>query len=194
MKIIVWFFFFIMVINVILLFLISKVIVGGFIQFEVQSFFLIGIIDMVDFFLGDFYYNILLMDVEGYLINLIYNFGVSMEQEVSWVGFGWNLNMGVIVCNMRGLFDDFSGDVVIKEINLKLVQNFEIGFGVGVEFFGKELNFGVLFGSGIMGLVGFLSVFISINYNIYNGFGVSFNFGFLFFFVKKVGVVGIVGF
>ena len=76
---------------------------GGPTQPEVQGFTPVGVSDMVDPFTGDFTYNIPLMNIDGYPVNIAYNSGVSMDQEASWVGLGWNLNMGAIVRSMRGL-------------------------------------------------------------------------------------------
>jgi hypothetical protein len=81
---------------------------------------------MVDLFSGDFSYNIPLMDVGGYPINIGYRSGISMDQEASWVGLGWNINPGTITRNLRGLPDDFNGsDSVKKTINIK--ENKTIG-------------------------------------------------------------------
>src|SRR4051812_15719374 len=63
-------------------------------QPEAQSFQPVGVSDMVDLFSGDFKYNIPLMDVDGYPINLNYQSGVGIDDEASWVGLGWNLNVG----------------------------------------------------------------------------------------------------
>lgn len=87
---------------------------GGPTQPEASSFTPIGVTDMVDPFTGDFKYNIPLMDIEGYPINIAYNSGVTMDQEASWVGLGWNLNAGAITRSLRGVPDDFSGDLVRK--------------------------------------------------------------------------------
>lgn len=81
-------------------------------QPEVQSFQPIGESDMVDMLSGDFKYNIPLMDVDGYPVNLNYQSGVGMEDEASWVGLGWNLNVGSINRQVRGVADDFAGDVM----------------------------------------------------------------------------------
>lgn len=59
---------------------------GGPSQPEVEGFTPVGTTDMVDLFTGDFNYNIPLMDVDGYPINLGYQSGVNMDQEASWVG------------------------------------------------------------------------------------------------------------
>ena len=65
--------------------------------------------NMVDLFTGDFQYNIPLLDIEGYPINLSYNSQIRMDQEASWVGLGWNLNPGSIARVVNGLPDDFNG-------------------------------------------------------------------------------------
>jgi hypothetical protein len=86
---------------------------------EVQSFEPIGTTQMVDPFTGDFNYNIPLLDVGGYPINIAYHAGIGMEQEASWVGLGWNINPGVINRNVRGIADDFNGDEIGYEMNVK---------------------------------------------------------------------------
>ncbi len=109
---------------------------GGPTQPEVQGFTPVGVSGMVDPFTGDFSYNIPLMDVEGYPINIAYSSGVSMDQEASWVGLGWNLNMGSVVRSMRGLPDDFNGDVVTKELNQKPQTSLTLSRNKSVEFGG----------------------------------------------------------
>lgn len=94
-------------------------------QPEFNAFTPIGTSDMVDLASGDFNYNIPIMDVGGYPINLAYNSGVTMDQEASWVGLGWNLNVGQIERQVRGLPDDFNGDKMIYENDLR--DNFTVG-------------------------------------------------------------------
>lgn len=79
-------------------------------QPEVTKFEPAGANDLVDLFSGDLKYNIPLLDVGGYPINLSYQSGGGMEDEASWVGAGWALNPGAINRTMRGLPDDFNGD------------------------------------------------------------------------------------
>jgi len=105
-------------------------------QPEVQSFEPVGTTDMVDMFSGDFVYNIPLMDVEGYPVNISYHGGVTMEQEASWVGLGWNINPGVINRSVRGVPDDFNGDTLAKELNIKPEKTLRVGLGVGGEIVG----------------------------------------------------------
>ncbi|MCE3297030.1 MAG: hypothetical protein K0R65_2744 [Crocinitomicaceae bacterium] len=75
-----------------------------------SSGFSIGSTDgMVDKFTGDFSYSIPLLDVDGYPLTLSYNSNVGMMSEASWVGLGWDLNVGSISREMRGIPDEFNG-------------------------------------------------------------------------------------
>ncbi len=112
---------------------------GGPSQPEVQSFEPVGTTDMVDLFTGDFNYNIPLLDVEGYPINIAYHSGISMDQEASWVGLGWNINPGVINRNMRGLPDDFKGDEINQIFDTKPHKTIGYGASFAWELFGKEM-------------------------------------------------------
>jgi len=88
-------------------------------QPEFNAFTPIGTSDMVSLSSGDFNYNIPIMDVGGYPLNLAYASSITMDQEASWVGLGWNLNVGQITRNVRGLPDDFNGDEMRYENNLR---------------------------------------------------------------------------
>lgn len=92
---------------------------SGPVQPETRQFAAAGTSDMVDLFTGDFKYNIPLLDVDGYPINLNYASGVSMDDEASWVGLGWNLNVGAVNRQLRGIADDASGDIVETENYMK---------------------------------------------------------------------------
>ncbi len=120
----------------------SFALTGGPSQPEFNSFTPIGTSDMVDLASGDFNYNIPIMDVGGYPLNLSYNSGITMDQEASWVGLGWNLNVGQINRNVRGLPDDFDGDEMIYENNMK--KNITVGVGIDInpQVFGKEFKLG----------------------------------------------------
>jgi hypothetical protein len=161
---------------------------GGPTQPEVQGFTPMGVSDMVDPFTGDFTYNIPLMDVEGFPINIAYNSGVSMDQEASWVGLGWNLNIGSVVRNMRGLPDDFSGDDVVKEINQKANTTIGVDVGLNMEIFGAKPD--KIVGNSGMGL----NLGLGINYNNYNGWASQFSIGPSFNFGKSAGLSGTAGF
>lgn len=120
----------------------------------------------VDPFTGDFSYAIDLLSDVGIPMSLNYNAGVSMEQDASWVGLGWTLNPGSIVRNVRGLPDDFNGDVIAESTNIR-----------------PNITAGVTTTLGPHELVGILlegdteaegpTVSLDINYNTYNGLGVS---------------------
>jgi len=101
-------------------------------QPEFNSFTPIGTSDMVNLASGDFNYNIPIMDVGGYPLNLAYDSGITMDQEASWVGLGWNLNVGQITRNVRGLPDDFDGDAMHYENNRK--DDVTVGVGGSVQF------------------------------------------------------------
>ncbi|HSH65518.1 MAG TPA: hypothetical protein VLB84_06900, partial [Bacteroidia bacterium] len=142
---------------------------GGPSQPEVQSFEPIGTTQMVDPFSGDFVYNIPLMDVDGYPLNISYHSGIGMDQEASWVGLGWNLNVGSINRSMRGLPDDFDGkdDAVVKEHNIEKNWTFGVGIDNTFEFVGMPM------GKYFKGRIGF-GINTNIFYNNYKGMGIEF--------------------
>ena len=93
-------------------------------QPEMKGFQPVGLNNMVDLFTGDFRYNLPLLDVGGYPLNLSYGAGQSMDDEASWVGFGWSLNPGAVNRQLRGIPDDFKGtglggDVIEKQVAMK---------------------------------------------------------------------------
>ncbi|RYZ22586.1 MAG: hypothetical protein EOO16_08480 [Chitinophagaceae bacterium] len=109
-------------------------------QPEASQFQPATVTDLVDPFSGDFSYNIPLLDVDGYPLNLAYNSGGGMDDEASWVGFGWNINPGSISRVMKGIPDDFNGDDKIrKDFNIRPDITGGVTFNVSTEVFG--LNF-----------------------------------------------------
>ncbi|MEW4923128.1 hypothetical protein [Algibacter sp. 2305UL17-15] len=141
---------------------------GGPSQPEFNSFTPIGTSDMVNLSTGDFNYNIPIMDVGGYPLNLAYNSGITMDQEASWVGLGWNLNVGQIARNVRGIPDDFNGDEIRYENDMR--DNVTVGTNLRLQpgFFGEDIPLDIGLGLGI-------------EYNNYEGisfkpsFGISYN-------------------
>lgn len=129
-------------------------------QPEVQSFEPVGTTEMVNMFTGDFVYNLPLLDVEGYPVNISYHSGVGVEDEASWVGLGWNINPGEINRTVRGLPDDFNGDRIEKELNIRDEKNVRVGVdgSGGVE---------------IVGIAVALSNGMYANYNNYKGVSVG---------------------
>lgn len=146
-------------------------------QPEVQSFEPVGTTEMVDLFSGDFVYNIPLMDVEGYPINISYHSGITIEQEASWVGLGWNINPGEINRGVRGLPDDFNGDTLNKYLKVKPEKNYSLRLGANAGF-------------EVVGALGIgVDVGQTISYNNYKGIGIGFDVGAAF--TTPVASVGI---
>lgn len=113
-----WFFFGLLVLET-LLPSTAKALTSGPSQPETRQFAAAETSNMVDLFTGDFKYNIPLFDLDGYPVNLNYASGVGIDDEASWVGLGWNLNVGAINRGLRGLPDDASGDDVVSESYVK---------------------------------------------------------------------------
>ena len=143
----------------------SYALTSGPSQPEVQSFTPAGVSDMVDTFSGDFSYNIPLFELPGpnggYPFNLAYQSGIGMDQEASWVGLGWNLNVGAINRQVRGLPDEFQGDPIVVEESMK--DNITIGVkgALKPELFGAHRA----------------NVNASLYYNNYKGLGISYGIG-----------------
>lgn len=121
--------------------------------------------DLVNLSNGSFSYNIPLFDVGGYPINLSYQSGIGMEDVASSVGLGWSINTGSVTHSMRGLPDDFMGDVVTRTIHMKPNTTYGGNLGLGAEIAGLPLGFNVGYG---------------IFYNTYNGWGVEQSYGLSF--------------
>lgn len=136
---------------------------------EVQSFEPIGTTQMVDPFTGDFNYNIPLLDVGGYPINIAYHAGIEMEQEASWVGLGWNINPGVINRSVRGIADDFNGDKIEYEMNLKPNKNTTLSLSSPL----KNLE---VFGFKIKEKYEEKTLELGVNINNYKGVGFNWNY------------------
>jgi len=143
---------------------------GGPSQPEVQSFEPVSANQMVDPFTGDFTYNIPLLDVGGYPINISYHAGPGLDEEASWVGLGWNINPGVINRSMRGIPDDFfapnpepsnSANDFIKRTNkMKPSRTFGLSLSPEIETFSQKLGNVLTMG---------------IDYNNYRGLGFNFD-------------------
>ena len=67
----------------------------------------------VDPFTGDFKYNIPLLTLSGpngekFPLDINYSGGIRVNEEASWVGLGWNLNIGEIKRFVKGIPDDYT--------------------------------------------------------------------------------------
>ena len=157
----------------------SWALTGGPSQPEFSSFTPIGTSDMVDLSSGDMSYNIPLMDVGGYPLNLAYQSGVGMDDEASWVGLGWNLSVGQVNHNVRGISDDFNGDEIRYENYMR--PNFTVGANINVEaaLFGLPNDLGETV-STVVNAAGEpestdqdLNFGLALTYNNYNGFTIK---------------------
>lgn len=133
--------------------------IGGPDTPEATAFTPAGVTNMVDPFTGAFSYNIPLLDIGGYPINIAYSGSPNMEQEASWVGLGWNINPGAINRQKRGMPDDFKGDLVHEEMNMRPNQTFATSVALGGEAFGFDF--------------GGANVNIGFKLNNYDGFGIT---------------------
>lgn len=137
---------------------------GGPTQPEMAEFHSVSDENMVDLFTGDFSYSIPLMDVGGYPIAIGYNSGITMDQEASWVGLGWNLNPGTISRNMRGIPDEFNGtDSLTKTQNIKPGKTIGATAGLNLEIVGLDQDF----------LKVGLSASMGVYHNTYRGWGLE---------------------
>ncbi|TAE46458.1 MAG: hypothetical protein EAZ89_20070, partial [Bacteroidetes bacterium] len=142
-------------------------------QPEVQSFTPVGTTEMVDLSSGDFTYNIPLLSVEGYPVNLSYQSGIGMEDEASMVGLGWNLNIGQINRSVRGLPDDFNGDKIMKKFHVKPDVTLGVTAGLKMEWAGVDATVAAQKLIKKIKLAPSLSLSLGVTQNNYRGMGVE---------------------
>ncbi len=140
-------------------------------QPEFSSFEPIATTNMVNEFTGDFTYNLPVINVpgpngSGYAASLSYHSGGTMEEEASWVGYGWTLNPGAINRGKNGLPDDYNGEPILHSNKVPKNWTASTGARLGLEFFSADLV-----------SVGGVSVGGAVRYNNYKGFGTSLNIG-----------------
>jgi hypothetical protein len=109
---------------------------NGPVQQEYSSFEPVDVTDMVNLPTGDFSYVLPVGDVKGpagvgYPIVLSYHGGIMNDQEASWVGLGWSLNVGAINRAIRGIPDDYQYDCGIQYIH-DSDQGWSLDVGGGV--------------------------------------------------------------
>ncbi len=129
--------------------------------------------EYIDNFTGDFSYAIPVIDIEGFPLILSYNANVSMTDEASWVGLGWNLNPGSIARQMRGLPDEFDGQDKMQELftqKKQLKDGSKGGFDIDASVPMPKVP-GLTVGAS-------LSMMIGSYYNNYYGFGRTFDLSF----------------
>lgn len=147
---------------------VSYALTSGPIQPEFVGFEPANSSEMVDLFTGDFKYNIPLMDVDGYPLNLSYHAGANMESEASWVGLGWSMNPGVLNRMVKGLPDDFNGDEMKTETRMKPHVSMGLGFQKS-RWFGADVSYEIVGAGAQIGV----NAAVVLTYNNYKGFGIE---------------------
>src|SRR5690606_26881965 len=134
-------------------------------------------------------YNIPIMDVGGYPINLSYNSGVTMDQEASWVGLGWNLNVGQINRDVRGVPDDFKGDIMKSENNMRQNLTVSINPYINLQIIGALDNIAppVIDGN-VEESIGSIGAGLNVRFNNYDGVSAAPSFGLTFSLSDNVSV------
>lgn len=180
---------------------VSLALTSGPSQPEVQSFEPIGTSDMVDIFSGDFNYNLPLMKVGNYPINLFYHGGIGMDDEASWVGLGWNINPGNINRQMRGIPDDFKNDKIEKSTTIKPNNTYTATAGLGFEFWGLDVvqpSYGIYYnnykglGQSVNLNIGINQANIGFGYDTQSGIDVDVNLSLAGTLAIKDGIAGMV--
>ncbi len=129
---------------------------------EVQGFATASSDQLVNVSTGDFNYNIPLMEVGGFPINIAYNSNITPHEDASWVGLGWALNPGSVNRVVRGLPDDFDGAKILKEAYMKPKNGFSVGTGLSLGYSGFDNALGASLGIGL-----------DLDHNNYDGWGVK---------------------
>lgn len=142
-------------------------------QPEYSTFEPITATQMVDLFTGDFNYNIPLLNIPGpnggYPINLFYHSVTNMEEEASMVGLGWNIGLGAIQRHVRGVPDDFDGEMVERKVGIKESWTASVTANAGTEAFGYHIGEQSAFN---------LSSSLTAKYNNYKGVGYALGYNF----------------
>lgn len=129
---------------------------SGASQPEFQGFTPLATTSMVDPFSGDFSYNVPLLEIDGYPLNLVYRATSNIEEESSWVGYGWNVNIGTLNRLVRGLPDDMNGEQIKSYQNIKTrtVQSTGVSFEPSISF-NVGVSEGIGMSAGVQGHLGF---------------------------------------
>lgn len=137
---------------------------------EFSSFEPVATNNMVDLFSGDFTYNIPVLDIPGahgggYAMSLSYHSGASLEEEASWVGYGWTLNPGAINHGKQGFSDDWDGVPVNYYNKTKPNKTVNIFGSAGIEAFSQDFS-----AEDLPFNLGGFSLGAGISYNNYKGY------------------------
>jgi hypothetical protein len=89
-------------------------------QVEYASYESADSTDMVNLITGDFNYTMPIIQVPGpegsFTVPLFYHAGITPEQDASWTGLGWNINVGCITRDIVGYHDDAYDDPIAVNV------------------------------------------------------------------------------
>jgi hypothetical protein len=106
---------------------------------EPMSFSAVDVSDVVDLATGDFRYTIPVLSVPSpngveYPVTLHYGAGIATNEEASWVGLGWNLNLGAITREVTGMPDDYCARRIYNRSSTESAHAVTAGGGPGPSF------------------------------------------------------------
>lgn len=112
-------------------------------QPDFASFEPVATTGMVNEFTGGFTYNLPVVEIPGangggYALSLSYHSGTTMDEDASWVGYGWTLNPGAIMRGKRGFPDEFNNDTVTYYNKTRRNETYTIGYNLGIQAFSKD--------------------------------------------------------
>lgn len=116
--------------------------------------------DLVNLLTGDFSFNLPILSVpvgsEGsFPVPLSYHAGISPDQEASWIGLGWNINVGAITRSINGFPDDAN-----KELQTVSVKDLTGSRGWSASFLGTSMGW-----DSQVGHYGVLNLGVELGYN-----------------------------
>ncbi len=126
-------------------------------QAEYTSYESPGSTDMVNLSTGDFSFSLPILEVpspEGsFSVPLFYSAGIGLEQPASWVGLGWNINVGSITRNINEFPDDAAGEThSVRVVDMTGTRGWESSI-LGLVNFGWNTDIGHYGSASFFGLV-----------------------------------------
>jgi hypothetical protein len=123
-------------------------------QPEFSSFEPVDATDLVNLPTGDFSYVLPLGKVRtpdgtGYPVVLNYHGGIQNDQEATWVGLGWSLNVGSINRQVRNVPDDYDSYSIISQMYLTGERGWSLEVGVGWGPISASVGFSCKAGGGV---------------------------------------------